>query len=330
MFLVLPSVGTRITHRLYTHKESLLLSWLTKNYSKKSGSSHRWIQRQRADLYTRDSRHYDYKSRAAFKLLQIDERFGIFPQNRISNILDLGAAPGAWSQVALERCRKGSNILGVDLLVYQPPNGSSSMQANVLSKKTHESIKEHFKVVEMEKLKQKFQPIEVIGNQTAFEIQGTSIIDSESELSKIEKKQQERPLQNLYNDELYRPVDVVLSDMYVPFPQIGGFANQTTNMPYIRMANTSGLSFRDHAMSMDLCDAALITSIDLLKKGGSSVIKFFTGQDDNSLQKRLTHVFRKVIRFKPKACRPESKECYFVCLDKVDDFVDKKQVFRAA
>ncbi|KAG7725098.1 hypothetical protein KL948_005011 [Ogataea haglerorum] len=315
---------------MYTQTESKLFSWLTRRYSKKSGSSHRWIQRQRTDLYTRDARHYDYKSRAAFKLLQIDEKFGIFSQNRTSNILDLGAAPGAWSQVALERCRKGSNILGVDLLVYQPPNGSSSMQANILSKKTHESIKEHFKVVEMEKLKQEFQPIEVISNQMAFEIQGTSVIDSESELSKLEKVEREHSLRKLCNDELYRPVDVILSDMYVPFPQIGGFANQTTNMPYIRMANTSGLSFRDHAMSMDLCDAALVTSIDLLKKGGSSVIKFFTGQDDKSLQKRLSLVFRKVIRFKPKACRPESKECYFVCLDKIDNFIDKKQVFRAA
>ena len=83
-------------------------------------------------------------------------------------------------------------------------------------------------------------------------------------------------------------------------------------------------------MSMDLCDAALIVAIDLLKKNGKLVIKFFTGVQDKYLEQRLEAVFHKVLRFKPSACRPESKECYFVCLGKRSYYVDKLMVFRKA
>ncbi|KAH3667212.1 hypothetical protein OGAPHI_002861 [Ogataea philodendri] len=302
-------------------------------YSKKSGSSNRWIERQINDSYTREAKHFDYKSRAAFKLLQIDDKFKIFSKDRNINVLDLGAAPGAWSQVALERAKSGSNVLGVDLLVYRPPPGSSSMQANILSKKTHEAIREHFKIAEIEKLRRKLASTEVIINQTALEIQETSIIESENKLSDAEEREREKREKNLesvFEDQLYRPVDVVLSDMYVPLPQIGGFASQTTNMPFLRMANTSGLSFKDHSMSMDLCDAALVASIDVLKKNGHFITKFFTGKEDKHYEMRLRKVFRRVYRYKPKACRPESKECYFVCMDKLDDFIDKKSVFQVA
>ncbi len=80
------------------------------------------------------------------------------------------------------------------------------------------------------------------------------------------------------------------------------------------MANTSGIPSRDHLLSMNLCEAALVLAIELLKPDGNFVCKFFTGTEDNDLEKRIRKVFHKVHRVKPKATRSESREMYFVGL----------------
>lgn len=293
---------------------------------KSSSSSKRWLQRQKDDYYSRSAKHENLKSRAAFKLLQVDQKYRIFHSSggKPMNVVDLGAAPGAWNQVALERCPANSKILGVDILPYQPPRGVSSMQANILSKRTHEQIRDFFASSEKQQSRpEQFEDIEIstsLGSK--FTVTEAKIL-AEKEEKKEDTKRPAKPT-TLYD----RPIDVVLSDMYVPYIQVSGFANATTNNPYIRMANTSGLSVRDHGMSMDLCDAALIVAIDLLRKGGKLVMKFFTGDSDKNLEKRLRLVFNKVHRFKPKASHTSSKECYFVCLGKKENYVDKLQVFR--
>lgn len=320
-----------------------------------SSSSNRWLNRQNNDFYTKRAKAENLKSRAAFKLLQIDERFNIFgksksknaksapakPNNnhthgRPLNVLDLGAAPGAWNQVALERCPHGSKILGVDILPYQPPNGASSLQGNILSKGTHELIKNFFRLSDFEKKNKVFEEVEIIsaGGRPVEKIESdVSIVEQEVELNQmIERRIKDETQNELEKDKemdlkLLYPVDIVLSDMYVPFTKYSGYSSATTNNPYYRMANTTGLTFKDHMMSMDLCDAALITAVDLLKKNGSLVIKFFTGEEDKLLEKRLSYAFREVKRFKPKACRLESKECYFVCLGKRDYSLDKVKLF---
>ncbi|AWU74043.1 uncharacterized protein C5L36_0A06370 [Pichia kudriavzevii] len=294
----------------YSLKATRLFS-STRTLTKSSSSSNRWTNRQANDFYTRKAKHENLKSRAAFKLLQIDEKFGIFSKCKSKrkmplNVLDLGAAPGAWNQVALERCPAKSKILGVDLLPYQPPSGASALQGNILSKATHERIKDFFTLSALEKNDQLFNDVEILsknGNKLE-DIEYSSIVAKEVEMGQL---MDDAKLKRDANDIKFQyPVDVILSDM---------------------MANTSGLAFRDHMMSMDLCDAALVTAVDLLKKDGSLVIKFFTGKEDNLLEKRLHRVFKNVERFKPRACRMESKECYFVCLGKRDYFVDKVHLF---
>lgn len=301
----------------------------------KSGSSNRWLSRQNGDYFTKRAKIENFKSRAAFKLLQIDEKFHIFNKSgnhgKPINVLDLGAAPGAWNQVALERCPKKSKILGVDILPYQPPNGASTIQGNILSKGTHKLIKDFYLLNELEKKDPLFEEIEIISTNSSNEpplvVEADfSIIDKEIESNKLMKNA--ATLDSLNNSiETKFPVDVILSDMYEPILREHGYSNSTTNNPYIRMANTTGLAFKDHMMSMDLCDAALITAIDLLKKNGSLVMKFFTGEEDSLLENRLKFVFKEVKRFKPKACRLESKECYFVCLGKKDYEIDKIELF---
>jgi 23S rRNA (uridine2552-2'-O)-methyltransferase len=74
----------------------------------RSASSTRWLARQHADPFVAEAKARGYRSRAAFKLAQMDDRFGFL--KRGARVVDLGAAPGGWTQVALERCGRGSRV----------------------------------------------------------------------------------------------------------------------------------------------------------------------------------------------------------------------------
>jgi 23S rRNA (uridine2552-2'-O)-methyltransferase len=85
---------------------------------KLKGSSRKWVTRQLKDPYVALAKKHGYRSRAAFKLLEINEKFKIFKKSDV--VIDLGAAPGGWSQVLSKLCRK---VVAVDLLPMDPlPN----------------------------------------------------------------------------------------------------------------------------------------------------------------------------------------------------------------
>lgn len=246
---------------------------------KHSSSSLRWLKRASNDFYTRKAKELHLRLRAAFKLEEIDDKFCLFTKNRPQKIVDLGFAPGAWTQTALARTHPGSTVLGVDILPAKPPTGALAMQANIFSKRTQETIAQFFTSDPAAKLRQR------VSGQHKLE-----------------------------QDMTHPEVDVVMSDMYEPFPQVNGFWNNTTNAAYYRMANTTGLKVKDHAMSMDLCEAGLILCLRLLKKKGAYVCKYMRGKEEEVLFYKLTRHFKSVARFKPSALRPESPEAYFVCL----------------
>ena len=79
---------------------------------KKNKISKNWINKQRRDIYVRRSKVDGYRSRAAYKLIEIDEKFKIF-KNGIS-VIDLGAAPGSWSQYMSKKIKNGK-IVSIDL-----------------------------------------------------------------------------------------------------------------------------------------------------------------------------------------------------------------------
>ena len=83
-----------------------------KTAKRRKSSSTRWLQRQINDPYVRQAQAEGKRSRAAYKIIQIDERYKIF--NIGDSVLDLGAAPGSWTEVALERA--GGFTLAVDIL----------------------------------------------------------------------------------------------------------------------------------------------------------------------------------------------------------------------
>lgn len=285
-----------------------------------SSARNRWIDRQKNDFYTKEAKVRDLRSRAAFKLMEIDDKYHLFSKNSSQRVLDLGFAPGAWSQVAFDRTRPNGMVLGVDILPCAPPRGVSSIQANILSKRTHELVRlffsKHFQLYKHDDLHQ---------DHGYFR----SVLED-----KLQTLKQTDEYREIFSDDFNvktnmleeHPIDVVISDMYECWPQTSGFWNNLTNFAYDRMANTTGIADKDHFMSIDLCDAALVIAIDLLKVGGCFTCKLYTGKEDRLLESRLGKVFNKVHRFKPSASRNESRELYFVALGKKKN-IDKLQVF---
>src|SRR5919107_304601 len=89
-------------------------------------SSQRWLQRQLNDPYVAEAKKRGYRSRAAFKLLQIDDQFRLLKPG--GRVVDLGAAPGGWTQVAVERVKpaKGSGVvIGIDITPIEPIAGAT-------------------------------------------------------------------------------------------------------------------------------------------------------------------------------------------------------------
>ena len=97
-----------------------------KTADKKSMSSIQWIKRQLADPWSEKARAEGYRSRAAFKFSEIDDRFKLVKKG--SRVIDLGAAPGGWVQVCVNR--GAAEVVGVDLLMIEPIPGSTLIQAD--------------------------------------------------------------------------------------------------------------------------------------------------------------------------------------------------------
>ena len=91
-------------------------------------SSKEWLRRHVSDPYVKEARKQGYRSRAAFKLLEIDKRESILKPGK--TVLDLGAAPGGWSQVAAEKVRPGGKVTAVDLLEIAPISGVTILKGD--------------------------------------------------------------------------------------------------------------------------------------------------------------------------------------------------------
>jgi 23S rRNA (uridine2552-2'-O)-methyltransferase len=107
-------------------------------------SSIRWLERQINDPYVAEAQRQGYRSRAAFKLQQLDDRFHILGPGK--RVIDLGAAPGGWTQVAVERCLpeggKPGRVVGIDLTPMQPIPGAELLEGDFLAPEAPERLKE--------------------------------------------------------------------------------------------------------------------------------------------------------------------------------------------
>jgi 23S rRNA (uridine2552-2'-O)-methyltransferase len=92
-------------------------------------SSTRWLERQLNDPYVRRAKAENYRSRAAYKLLELDERFGLL--KGVKAVVDLGIAPGGWSQVVRRRA-PAARVIGIDLLPTDPIEGVTILQMDFM------------------------------------------------------------------------------------------------------------------------------------------------------------------------------------------------------
>jgi 23S rRNA (uridine2552-2'-O)-methyltransferase len=101
-------------------------------------SSTRWLERQLNDPYVRRAKAEGYRSRAAYKLLELDERFGLL--KGVDAVIDLGIAPGGWSQVVRRRSPK-AKVVGIDLLPTDPIEGVTILEMDFMDDAAPEKLK---------------------------------------------------------------------------------------------------------------------------------------------------------------------------------------------
>ncbi|UKZ62599.1 uncharacterized protein TrAtP1_003840 [Trichoderma atroviride] len=277
-----------------------------------ASSGSQWKQRQGRDHFVRHAKVQGLKSRAAFKLLEIDAKYKLFKKNQ--TVVDLGYAPGSWSQVAVERTRPYGQVIGIDLIPAQPPKGVATFQGDFLSPVVQQLLKEFIAQAHHDRQSRAAQfddngEDDLKSDRTLIE--QPSYIDLERHSTEASKSPPGSIPTKSTSKNL---VDIVLSDMSAPWEQTSGFGSKTLSNPYDRLMNTSGIASRDHAGSMDLCEAALQFASDTLKPGGHLVCKFYMGARDKELEKQLRLLFAEVHREKPESSRSESREAFFVAL----------------
>lgn len=202
----------------------------------KTKSSRRWLDRHFNDPYVQRAEQEGYRSRAAFKLLALQEKDRLLKPGM--RVLDLGAAPGGWSQIAHKLVGSAGVVIALDLLEMEPLPGVVSLRGD-------------------------FREDAVLAELTGV-VAGA-------------------------------PIDVVLSDM---------------------APNISGIAAVDQPRAILLGELAHECALDVLRPGGSLVIKTFTGEGFDALVKAVRRDFSSVAVRKPTASRAASRECYLVAKGK--------------
>ncbi|KAL8794713.1 MAG: hypothetical protein Q9195_002788 [Heterodermia aff. obscurata] len=223
-----------------------------------SSSSNRWKSRQGKDKYVITAKVQNLKSRAAFKLLEINDRYKIFQKGQ--TVVDLGYAPGSWSQVAVDRTAPNGRVIGIDIIPAQPPKGVSTIQGNFLSPAVQEEVKKFVRETDRGRLR--FQhSLSSAPDEESFAEE--DLVQSSTSYVGLEKSADLPPTTQAIADvqsprcnrlerdtTLGRTVDIVLSDLLEPWEQTNGFWKRSLSDPYYRMMNTSGINMRDHTGSM--------------------------------------------------------------------------------
>ncbi|AKH20351.1 23S rRNA (uridine(2552)-2'-O)-methyltransferase RlmE [Sedimenticola thiotaurini] len=199
---------------------------------KKSKSSHQWLDRHFNDEYVKRAQAAGYRSRASFKLLELHEKDQLFCAGQV--VVDLGAAPGGWCQVAEKLVGANGRVFALDILPMDPLPGVEFIQGDFREDESVEQLR--------------------------------ALLAG-------------------------RPVDLVISDM---------------------APNVSGMSAVDQPRAMYLCELALEYAREVLRPGGSFVVKVFQGEGFDQYLRDLRSSFSKVVTRKPAASRPQSREVYLV------------------
>ena len=131
---------------------------------KKNKISKNWVNKQRKDIYVRQSKVDGYRARSAYKLIEIDEKFKIFKGGL--SVIDIGAAPGSWSQYALKVAKSGK-LISIDLKKMEPIGKCIQIKGVFTEKKTQEEIKKNLS-----------DKVDVVMSDMAVDTTGIKNVDS--------------------------------------------------------------------------------------------------------------------------------------------------------
>ncbi len=131
---------------------------------KKNKISKNWVNKQRRDIYVRQSKVDGYRARSAYKLIEIDEKYKIFKGGL--TVIDIGAAPGSWSQYA-EKTAKNGKLISIDLKKMEPIGSSIQIQGDFTEGNVQEEIK-----------KNTISKVDVVMSDMAVNTTGIKNIDS--------------------------------------------------------------------------------------------------------------------------------------------------------
>jgi len=117
------------------HSRNLITK--VKTAKNKTTSSALWLKRQLNDQYVIQAKKEGFRSRAAYKLIEIDNKFHLLSKTKF--VLDLGAAPGSWSQVLAQK--KSAKVIGIDILPIEPMSGAHFIQGDFSDESTLQEIR---------------------------------------------------------------------------------------------------------------------------------------------------------------------------------------------
>ncbi|MCP4288646.1 MAG: 23S rRNA (uridine(2552)-2'-O)-methyltransferase RlmE [Gammaproteobacteria bacterium] len=199
---------------------------------KKSKSSRQWLDRHFRDEYVKRAQVEGYRSRAVYKLLEMQDKQKLIKPGQ--TVVDLGAAPGGWSQIAKRIVGPVGRVLALDILPMEPLAGVEFIQGDFREQEPLDRLREL-----------------LAGDQ----------------------------------------VDLVISDL---------------------APNVSGMAAVDQPKAIYLCEIALDFAREMLRPGGSFVVKVFQGEGFDAYIREIRSSFSRVTTRKPKASRPKSREVYVV------------------
>jgi len=141
---------------------------------KKSKSSGQWLKEHEDDRYVKLARQAGYRSRASYKLLEINEKYALLHPGTV--VVDLGAAPGGWLQVAVNIVGDRGKVVGLDLLEIEPVAGASFIQGDFTENEPLEEL-----LAELED-----RPVDLVLSDMAPNLSGMSDIDQPKSMYLIE------------------------------------------------------------------------------------------------------------------------------------------------
>ncbi|KAJ3084776.1 hypothetical protein HDU99_003474 [Rhizoclosmatium hyalinum] len=242
-------------------------------------STKQWIQRQTSDHFVKQAHRQSLRSRASFKLLDLLKTHPTLIKKG-HKVLDLGAAPGGWTQVAVEAVSSrgvgplaaGARFVGASISPNSPAVPAEGLDSDTAIPLLVRRSDNGGRVIAVDLL-----PIDPIPGATILQGDMTHTATQQKVIELCGGK-----------------VDTVLSDMAHSF---------------------TGSRSADVARVLDLCETAFSVAERVLKPNGNFVCKFIRGEDDQDLQTLLESRFTSVVFDKPLGSRTGSAEAYLICLE---------------